>query len=232
MKPTENPATFLQPGRHVDSDHPRVIALAREVTEGLSDVRERAVALYYAVRDRFRYDPYALEMSERCFTASHVIEVGSGFCISKAALLAAAARAAGIPARLGFADVKNHLTSPKLMEMMGTDEFIYHGYTELWLEDRWYKATPAFNRSLCDKAGIQPLDFDGREDSIFHPLDLTGRRHMEYLRDRGSHRDVPVEELFAVWREAYPRINTWNRKTSGDFESEARAAEEPSRTAV
>lgn len=130
----------------------------------------------------------------------------------------------GIPARLGFADVKNHLTSARLMEMMGTDEFVYHGYTELWLDRRWVKATPAFNRSLCDKAGIRPLEFDGLSDSIFHPLDISGRTHMQYLRDHGSRADVPVDEILAAWRQAYPRMLDWGT-TSGrggvQFEQEA-----------
>ncbi|MEN8665053.1 MAG: transglutaminase family protein, partial [Polycyclovorans sp.] len=131
MTAPEDVSRYLRAGPHVDSDHPAVRALAQETTNGISSVRERAVALYYAVRDGFRYDPYAIQAIDRCFTASVVIEAGSGFCVSKAALLAATARAAGIPARVGFADVKNHLTSPRLRDLMETDEFVYHGYTEL-----------------------------------------------------------------------------------------------------
>ena len=52
-------------------------------------------------------------------------------------VLAAAARVLGVPARLGFADVRNHLTSPRLREMMNTDVFAYHGYTELLIDGRW-----------------------------------------------------------------------------------------------
>lgn len=92
----------------------------------------------------------------------------------KAALLAALYRAGGIPARVGHADVRNHLTSPRLMELMGSDEFVYHGYTEMWIAGTWVKATPAFNLSLCEKVGMRPLDFDGFADSLFHPQDLSG----------------------------------------------------------
>lgn len=217
-------AQYLAPSPHVNSDDPGIRAFAGRVTEGLADPRERAVALYYAVRDGFRYDPYAIEMSGRCFAATAVFETGAGFCIGKATLLAAACRAAGIPARLRFADVRNHLTSPRLREMMGTDEFVYHGYTEIWIAGRWRKCTPAFNKTLCDKAGIRALEFDGIEDSVFHPIDLSGRQHMEYLRDRGSHVDVPTEEIFRVWREVYPRMSSWGGDArGGNFEQEARA---------
>ena len=194
---------FLQPARYIDSAHPAVISFARKNAVG-KDPRARAVALYYAVRDAIRYNPFLDFSKEETFRASHCITAGEGFCIGKAALLAACARAEGIPARVGFADVKNHLTTPALRERMGTDLFVYHGYAELLLEDRWVKATPAFNLELCRRFRVKPLEFDGREDSIFHPFDQQERRHMEYFRDRGSHADVPVAEIMQAFRETYP----------------------------
>lgn len=215
--------TCLQAGRYVESGHAGVRAFAEDITCRIGQTRTKIVALYYAVRDRFRYDPYAIDMSDRCFSASGVLETQSGFCISKAALLAATARVVGVPARLGFADVKNHLTSSRLRAMMGTDEFVYHGYTELWLDSRWVKATPAFNASLCERIGTRALDFDGRNDSIFQPLDPSGRRFMEYLRDRGSFADVPVEAIRKAFRETYSGIDGWSTKMpqGARFESEA-----------
>jgi transglutaminase-like putative cysteine protease len=197
---------FLSAGRYVDSDHPDVIAFARRHVKGTTDL-ERAVSLYYAVRDAIRYNPFLDFTSDASFRGSVCLQTGEGFCIGKAALLAACARAVGIPARVGFADVKNHLTTPRLAERMGgSDLFVYHGYTELWLEGKWVKATPAFNLELCRKFRVKPLEFDGRHDSIFHPFDADERRHMEYLRDRGTHADVPVEEIQRVFREAYPGL--------------------------
>ena len=147
----------LAPGRYVDSDHPAVISFARRVAGAATTPHDIALKLYYAVRDEFLYDPYHFDTSIDGLKASHVIAAGRGFCVPKAALLAAAARVLGVPSRLGFADVRNHLTSQRLYDMMGTDLFVFHGYTELWLDGQWIKATPAFNRSLCEKAGIRPL---------------------------------------------------------------------------
>jgi len=194
---------FLAPGRYVDSGHPAVVEFARQHVNGTGDL-ERAVSLYYAVRDGVRYNPFLDFSRDTAFQASVCLETGEGFCIGKAALLAACARAEGIAARVGFADVKNHLTTPRLAERMGSDLFIYHGFTELRLEGRWVKATPAFNLELCRKFRVKPLEFDGREDSIFHPFDQDERRHMEYLRDRGSFADVPVPEIQQAFREFYP----------------------------
>ena len=194
---------YLASARYIDSAHPAVVAFTRNHSKGETPL-ERAVSLYYAVRDGIRYNPFLDFSRESAFQGSQCITANEGFCIGKAALLAACARADGIPSRVGFADVKNHLTTPALRERMGSDLFIYHGYTELHLEGKWVKATPAFNVELCRRFKVKPLEFDGRNDSIFHPYDEDDRRHMEYLRDRGSHADVPVAEIMQAFREAYP----------------------------
>jgi len=202
---------YLQPASYIDSAHPAVVSFTRTHLKG-ADQREKAVALYYAVRDAVRYNPF-LDFSDReTFRASSVLAADQGFCIGKAALLAASARAAGIPARVGFADVKNHLTSPRLAETMGSDLFVYHGYTDLYVDGKWIKATPAFNLALCQRFRVKPLEFDGREDSIFHPFDEDNRRHMEYLRERGTFADVPVETIQQAFREAYPRFYRLGRE--------------------
>jgi len=209
---------YLRPTRFLDSDHPRVRVLAEDATAGTTDATERAVRLYRAVRDGLRYDPYSIDFSPEGFTASSVLARGRGYCVAKAAVLAAAARAIGIASRLGFADVQNHLATPRLREQMGTDVFYYHGYTELFLEGRWVKATPAFNVELCERFGVRPLEFDGKTDSIFHPFDVEGRRHMEYLHDRGTRDDVPLDELRDAMRSLYPHMHGPLR---GDFHAEA-----------
>jgi transglutaminase-like putative cysteine protease len=196
---------YLSASRYIDSAHPLVVAFSGKNTKG-NDERERAVSLYYAVRDGIRYNPFLDFTRSDAFRASAVLESGQGFCIGKASLLAACARAAGIGARVGFADVKNHLTTPRLAETMGSDLFVYHGYTEMRIDGKWVKATPAFNLALCKRFRVKPLEFDGREDSIFHPFDEDNRRHMEYLRDRGVYADVPVDEIQRAFREAYPRL--------------------------
>ena len=196
---------YLESTRYVDSDHPAVISFSRRNSSGKNDL-ERAVSLYYAVRDGIRYNPFLDFSKEESFQASHCLAVGEGFCIGKAALLAACARVAGVPARVGFADVRNHLTTPALRARMGSDLFVYHGFTELWLEEKWVKATPAFNVELCRRFKVRPLEFDGREDSIFHPFDADERRHMEYVSYRGSHADVPAAEIMREFRARYPGL--------------------------
>ncbi|MGE4242651.1 transglutaminase-like domain-containing protein [Ramlibacter sp.] len=197
------PEDCLSSATLVDSAHPAVVAFAKRHAEGGTD-RERAVSLYYAVRDGFRYDPYRIDLTPGGMSASSVIENGHGWCVPKATLLAAVCRAAGIPARVGFADVRNHLSTERMREQMKTDVFAWHGYADLWIDGAWRKATPAFNVELCEKFGLLPLDFDGVSDSIFHPFDATGHRHMEYIRQRGTFDDVPLQALIDGFREVYP----------------------------
>jgi transglutaminase-like putative cysteine protease len=204
---------YLASGRYVDSAHPAVGAFARAHGRG-SGAREIAVALYYAVRDAIRYNPFLDFSDDAVYRASACLAAGQGFCVGKAALLAACARAVGIAARVGFADVRNHLTTPALRARMGTDLFVYHGYTELFLEGRWVKATPAFNRELCERFRVRPLEFDGREDSIFHPFDADDRRHMEYVRNRGVFADVPVAAIQQAFRETYPSLYALGREAA------------------
>ena len=200
---TPTPA-HLAPTAIIDSDHPEIAALAAETIRDLSEPREQAVKLYYLVRDRIRYDPYRIDATAEGLSASTALKQGYGFCMNKAVLLAAMCRASGIPARLGYADVRNHLSTERLRASMKTDVFYYHGYTSIWLDGQWVKATPAFNLSLCEKFGLLPLEFDGRSDSINHPFDREGNRHMEYLRFRGERDDLPLEEIQQMFRERYP----------------------------
>ncbi len=223
--PIEDFDPYLQPGTFVDSDHEAVIAFAhRAGGEDGSDL-EKAVRLYYAVRDEFRYDPYSVEMTEIGMKGSTVLERGNGFCMTKSALMAAACRALGIPARLGFADVRNHLATKRMLELMGTDLFVYHGYVEIYLEGKWVKATPVFNLSLCEKFGTLPLEFDGRNDSIFHPFDAAGNRHMEYVTDHGIFADTPLDDILASFRKHHPAMHGDDgaAKVEGDMEAEAEA---------
>src|ERR1700730_7987495 len=211
----------LKPGRFIDSDHPAVAAFAARAAAGQSDPVAAAVKLYYAVRDGVLYDPYVPSDDPDTYRASAVLAKGRGYCGGKASRRAAAARTRGIAARVAFADVRNHLATPRLLELIGTDIFIYHGITELWLDGRWIKATPTFNLPLCEKFRIHPLDFDGRADAVFHPFDRDGRQHMEYLRQRGNYADVPVEILMPAMLEAYPRLAQFSKAPRGDFAREA-----------
>jgi len=215
---------YLSSGRFIDSASPPVAAFARQAIADARGETEQVLRLYGAVRDRVSYDPYINLADPANYRASGVLAAKRGFCVGKAALLAACCRAMGIPARTGYADVRNHMTSPKLYERIKTDVFIWHSYAELFVAGRWVKATPAFDLALCERVGIAPLAFDAQTDSLFHPFDRAGRRHMEYINDRGAFADVPFETMLADFRATYPALIK-DAGIAGDFRAEAVAAD-------
>lgn len=215
---------FLKPTEFIDSDSPEIQAFAQKTVMGATTPREKAVKLYYAVRDGIYYDPYRIDHVREGFKASKILGKGYGYCVAKAVVLAAVLRAQGIPCKLHFADVRNHLTTERLKQMMQTDTFFYHGYNDIRLDGRWVKVTPTFNLSLCEKFKVKPLDFDGINDAVFHPFDLEGRRHMEYITDHGSFADLPYDAIINTFLTCYgdaAKNNLQQESQAGDFEREA-----------
>jgi transglutaminase-like putative cysteine protease len=196
---------YLQSTRFLNSDSDAVRRFAQQSADGETSDIGRAVKLFYAVRDSIRYDPFAISLEPETYVASHVLATKSAYCIPKAILLAAAARALGVPCAIGLSDVVNHLTTEKLKARMGGKTyFMHHGYAVLYLEGQWVKAAPAFNIELCTRFGVLPTEFDGRSDAIFQPYDAHQRRHMEYVKDHGIWTDFPLDKVAADFRAFYP----------------------------
>jgi transglutaminase-like putative cysteine protease len=229
MKTKDKDSRYLAPTNIIDSDHKVVTEFARNAIGNLTNPIEMAVKLYLAVRDAIRYDPYSPFYLPEHYRASFVLKRGRSFCIPKASLLCALARACGIPARVGLATVRNHLATKQLIDFLGTDLFVSHGFVELNLNGKWIKATPAFNRELCLRHHVSPLEFNGREDSLFQPYNLDNKKFMEYLEVEGIFTDIPVEHIVTGWKRVYgeDRVNRWikafeeaGERSLSDFEAE------------
>lgn len=216
-----NPA-WLAATEFIDHEHPVIRQFIASKLGAGDTAKDNALKLYYAVRDGIRYDPYSASMKREALRASTTLVNGVGYCVPKALLYAACLRAVGIPARPGFADVKNHLSTEKLTRLMGTDIFAWHGYVSLWLDGKWVKATPAFNLDMCRRFGVPPLDFDGEHDSQMHPYNSANQRHMEYVKQRGEFDDLPYAELVGDMFRMYPRLVALSDgQTLGHFDAEA-----------
>lgn len=195
---------YLQPTHFLDFDNPSVRAFAERAADGASTELDRAVKLFYAVRDEIRYDPYRISNDPETYRASDVVAKKAGFCIPKAVLLTACARACGIHAGIGLSDVTNHLCSERLLEIVdGKDLFIHHGYAAMYIDGAWVKAAPAFNIGLCDKFGVTPSEFDGRSHALLQEFDRDGRRHMEYRRDHGIWSELPMDRILGDFADFY-----------------------------
>ena len=215
----------LAPTELLDHESPQVRRFVEKaVGTDLSKMEPaaRAVALFYAVRDGLRYEVYQSDLSRAGMRASAIIDRGFGFCIHKSLAYAAVTRAAGVPSRIVLGDVRNHLASPRLRELVGGDLFRFHCLTEVHLGGRWVKATPVFNRMLCRLYKIAPLEFDGETDSVYHPYDEQGRRHMEFVHWHGEFDDFPYDLVVDGIREAHPLLFAdTSRTTEGSLIEES-----------
>jgi transglutaminase-like putative cysteine protease len=207
----EDLSRYLSATNIIDCDHPDIQAFAWDHAGEAKDPVEKAVRLYCAVRDGIWYDPYYPFYLPEHYRAGNVLKNRRGFCIPKVSLLCAAGRAVGIPSRAGFATVRNHLATRQLLEFLGSNLFVYHGFTEFFLEGKWIKATPAFNRELCERHGVAPLEFNGREDSVFQSYSSDKRKFMEYVEFHGSFEDIPVQQIVSAFKKAYgkDRVQSW-----------------------
>lgn len=194
-------AVYLALAGYIDSDHPAVAARARQLCGEANGGQEAAQAVYYFVRD-LRYEGGDFEDLE-IYRASSVLAAEHGYCVGKAALCAALARAAGIPARLGFADVRNHLASPRLLTAMGTDVFAWHAYAQLFLGGRWVSVSPTFDAATCRRANVPALAFDGEHDALLQSFDGSGAT-MSYVKQHGTFHDVPARFLATEMPRLYP----------------------------
>jgi transglutaminase-like putative cysteine protease len=198
----ESTSVYLAPAEYIDSDHPTIRRQVSLLGVGQDDHRRAARVLYTFVRDL----PYRIEDfgSIDTYRASAVLAREYGYCVPKAGLLAALCRATGIPARVAFADVQNHLASPRLLRLMGTDTFAWHGYTELWLGGRWVHVSPTFDRETCDRLGVPPLPFDGTNDALLQAF--TGGGTMTYRTWHGAFHDIPARFLQTEMPRRYARV--------------------------
>ncbi|RLB66465.1 MAG: transglutaminase [Deltaproteobacteria bacterium] len=202
---------FLQPTFFIECSHPRIRETAQQLTRSLPEAKMKARSLFLFVRDEIRYDPYCFSTSREDYQAHAILARGRGYCIQKAVLLAALCRAVGIPSRLLLAHIRNHQVPKKLTEMMQTDVFYCHGYNEMYLDGRWLKATPTFDRFMCERLGIQTVNFDGSRNAVFEACSLDGRPHIEYLHQWGPFADLPFEEILRIFNDKYGQgmIQRW-----------------------
>lgn len=184
---------YLEPTYFIDSNSEIIRKTALFITEGYTSYKKKAEKLFYFVRDKIKYDPNSYLFRRRDHRVSETLGRGEGNCIHKAVLLTALARVVGIPARLGFKDIRNHMASEALIKIWGGNEFAFHGYSELWLDGKWVIATPAFTKSIYKRYNLKPVEFKGETDAVFFSRSRGGEPSIDYIRDRGIFPDLPFE---------------------------------------
>lgn len=188
-----NMELYLRATPTIDADHGEIMETARRVTNKCSSDEQRAVKLFYFVRDKIRYNAYMISVFIEDFRASKVLEWGKGYCVQKAVLLAALARASGIPSRLMFAKIRNHKLSSHILQMMGTNVFWRHGYNQFFLDGRWVSAAATFDKELCERNELPTVEFDGKSNAVLPETDLRGEPYIEYIEKFAPKDDLPFD---------------------------------------
>ena len=196
---------YLVPTAYFDYEHPLIQEMVAPFRT-LPSERERAVALYLRVRDGWRYNPYRISLRREDYRASVIAAKPDAHCVDKSILYIAGLRALGMASRLHLGTVVNHIAVERLTERFGTNELSPHGMVNVLLNGAWRKASPAFNRELCEKCQVDPLDFDGLTDSVFQQYSRTGNRFMEYTEDFGTFADVPFDFMIETMIRKYPEM--------------------------
>ncbi len=190
---------YLRPTPTIDCDNLLIREKAQEICRDQHEVSDKAKYLFYFVRDEIKYNLYVPSDKPEYFKASRILQERNGFCIQKAVLLIALARAMGIPARLHIIAIRNHLVPDKLQQLMRGNLFPTHGYSELYIEERWIKVAPTFDLGLCQKNRFVIVEFDGKHDAMLPAYNQDGKKHIEYVQDRGHYDDLPFNDIIA-WR--------------------------------
>ncbi len=196
-----------------ETGHPRVRHLVDPLLEAAAGEVDLARRIFERARDAVAYSPYVPFSDRVHYRASTTLERGRGYCVQKAVLLVTMARAAGIPGRLVFVDMRNHQAPPHLVRLLGTNLFTWHCYARLLIRSRWLDATPAFDRAICEEHQLPLLRFDGQSSAIFPARDDLGRPYAEYTAHHGVFDDVPLGPMLSAWNRAYgaEKVNRWRR---------------------
>jgi transglutaminase-like putative cysteine protease len=201
-------STFLEETHSLNFNHPDF----NEFLKGFNfndNPTDNAKEAYFKIRDHFLYDPYHLDLSKKTLVASEIINKKRAWCVEKALIMVACCRAIGIPARFGFAIVTNHIGVEKLTNYLRRYEIVFHGYVEVFLENKWIKCTPAFDKRVCRLSGVSTLDWDGKSDSMFQEFE-NGKKFMEYLHFYGEFADIPFELMHQEMKKYYPHLFATN----------------------
>jgi transglutaminase-like putative cysteine protease len=154
-------SSYLQPTPFLQSDHPSVRALAKNILRGEADARRAAVKLKDWV-----YQEIAKEPTVSIPNALQVLKTKKGDCNEHTVLFNALARAAGIPAK----------TVIGVVYLRGA--FYYHAWSEVWLGE-WISLDSVLNQFPADVTHVKFLE--GEIDRQIDILQLIGNLKIEVV---------------------------------------------------
>ena len=207
-----NPNSSLRPTYCIDSDAKPIVRKASELTASIRNSRDKVLRIFAFVRDEIPYN-FAPDVRNRShFKASHTLEMGNGFCMQKAALFAALCRASGIPARIGFQDIRDYMIVGDFLRLMGTNELSHHGMNAVFLNGRWVMADCTLDSGLANRKRYRLVEFDGARHALLPKTSRTGKPHFDILKQYRFYNDTPLfaSNSMLKWVKEIPQ-KEWHR---------------------
>lgn len=168
---------FLKASPIVDINDSKIKRLARTAVKGQKTPAEKADALRKYVTDYIENK----SMDVGFATASEVARTKQGDCTEHGVLLAALARAAGLPAR----GVSGIVEIPKGYLDEGKHAFGYHMWTQVNIGGQWVDIDGALRQTDCDVTHIalslMPLNEEGMVDSLVALVPLLGKLQIKVI---------------------------------------------------
>lgn len=162
--PPESLKDYLRPAALIQSEDPRIVKIAREITAGQSGCWARAVAI-----SRWVNKNLDKQMTVSLPSAVEVLESRRGDCNEHSVLFAALARAAGIPTRLCLG----------VVYMDG--RFFYHAWNAVYC-GQWIEMDPTFGQEPADAARLRLIEGDLAQQGRLLPV--LGNLKIEILEHR------------------------------------------------
>ena len=154
-------SSYLEATPFMQSDHPRIRALARQIVAGETDARKAALRIKDWV-----YGQLTKEPTVSIPNALEVLRTRKGDCNEHTVLFNALARAAGIPAR----------TAVGVVYLRGA--FYYHAWSEVWLGE-WVTLDSVLNQFPADVTHIKFVE--GEIDQQIDILQLIGKLKIDII---------------------------------------------------
>jgi transglutaminase-like putative cysteine protease len=214
---------YLVATKMCDCDNPWLRKKAEEIIEGASTPEDKALKIFYYVRDNIRFS-MAFSRSK----ASQILRQGYGECLTKTNAHVALLRAAGIPTRVRWVMVQSKvlrgLVAAFLLRAIASEAS--HFWVECLLGGRWISCEafldePLYKgmlkQGLITSEQIPTIDWDGEKDLVMLKPWITDDRGsltspdeawLAYQRNAEGAPPVWIERLMA------PVLLPYNRRFS------------------
>lgn len=193
---------YLKPTEYCDSDHQKIIAKAKELTQNIESSKDKALSIFHYVRDEIKFGMYDF------VKASETLNKGVGDCGNKANLQIALLRAVNIPARYQIISLRKECIKGVVSDMFyneAPDVIPNHPGCECYLSEKWISSDTSFDRDLLEaaykkgifsKEEIPTIDWDGESDlNTLHYWMVEDKGTLHSLDDLVREAEKEFEEI-------------------------------------